>query len=65
MSKPYIELITCESGDWSVLRVDYGEGFEYQGHSISDDQWVKLLERLGYEVDCKIISDEDMECENY
>ena len=65
MSKPLIELITCESGDWSVLRVNFGENFEYQGHNIPDFKWVELLELLEYEVDCKEISDEDMEEGNY
>ena len=65
MSKPLIELITCESGDWSVLKVNLGEDFEYQGHSIPDFKWIELLEMLGYKVDYKEISDEDMEEGNY
>ena len=43
MSKPLIELIDCESGDWSVLRMNYGEDFDYSGHSIPDFKWVELL----------------------
>ena len=61
MSKPLIELITCESGDWEVLRVDFGENFEASGHSISNYDWIELLEKLGYEVEQKEISNEDME----
>ena len=32
MSKPLIELITCECGDWEVLRVNFGEDFIREGH---------------------------------
>jgi len=65
MSKPYIELIGCDSGDWSVLRVNLGEDFKREGHSISDYDWMALLNLLGFEVDYKIISDEDMEYGRY
>ena len=65
MSKPYIELITCESGDWSVLKVNCGEDFDYEGHSIPDAEWVRLLDLLRYTVEQKEISDEDMEEGNY
>ena len=65
MSKPLIELITCESGDWEVLRVNLGEDFCREGHRISNRQWIDLIKLLGYEVEKKVISDEDMEYENY
>ena len=65
MSKPFIELIKCESGDWEVLRLDLGERFQYEGHSIPNDGWIKLLSILGYKVEAKTISDEDMENHNY
>ena len=65
MSKPLIELITCESGDWEVLRMNLGEDFNWGGHSISNQGWKLLLERLGYEVETKCISDEDMEMGEY
>lgn len=65
MSKPYIELITCESGDRSVLKVNCGEDFFYEGHSIPDFKWIKLLELLGHTVDHQIISDRNMEEGNY
>lgn len=65
MSKPCIELITCESGDWSVLRVNYGEDFQASGHSISKWDWIRLLNVLGFDIDTKEISDEDMEDGNY
>jgi hypothetical protein len=65
MSKPLIELITCESGDWEVLRMNLGEDFEYSGHDIPDGVWIKLLRTLEYDVEEKEISDEDMEQGNY
>jgi len=65
MSKPLIELISCASGDWSVLRVNLGEDFEYQGHSIPDHEWIRLIKLLGYKIEERNISDEDMEYGNY
>lgn len=65
MSKPYIELITCESGDWSALRINCGDDFNYEGHSIPDDVWIDLLKELGFEVERKWVSDEEMEEGNY
>lgn len=65
MTKPLIELIVCESGDWKVLRVNLGEDFEFQGHSIPNHEWIRLLKLLGYEVEVREISDEDMENYNY
>ncbi len=65
MSKPLIELITCETGDWEVLRVNNGEDFEVEGHSISNFTWIKLLELLGHKVEEIAISDEDMEYGRY
>ena len=60
-SKPYITLTTCESGDWEILEVDYGETFRASGHSISNHNWIDLLKELGHKVERKIISDEEME----
>jgi len=65
MSKPLIEFIFPESEDWEVLRMNLGEDFKHEGHSISNSAWIKLLEILGYEVEVKCISDEDMEHERY
>jgi len=65
MIKPLIELITNESGDWEVLRVNLGEDFRYAGHSISNNGWIGLLEVLGYEVERKEILDEDIENGDY
>lgn len=61
MSKPYIKLTTCESGDWEILEVDLGEDFEASGHSLCSDDWIELLALLGFDVEEKCISDEEME----
>lgn len=65
MSKPLIEFIICESGDWEILRMNLGEDFNHGFHSIPNGSWICLLEVLGYEVEIKCISDEDMEMGNY
>lgn len=65
MSKDFIELIECESRDWNVLRVNLGEDFDFSGHSIPNDVWVDLIKLLGYEIEVRTISDEDMECGSY
>ena len=61
MSKPYITLTTCESGDYEILQVDLGEGGYWSGHSITNHDWIDLLETLGFEVETIEISDEEME----
>jgi len=63
--KPLIELITCKSGDWEVLRANLGEDFIYENHSIPKYVWMDLLEKLGYKIERKCISDEDMEYGDY
>lgn len=65
MSKPLIELISNKCGDWEVLRMNLGEDFYADGHSISGQDWIDLLEVLGYTVEYREISDEDMEDGNY
>ena len=65
MSKPYIELITCDEGDWEVLRVNYGEDFQEEGHRINNDGWIDLLDLLGYKVEEICISNERMENGDY
>lgn len=61
MNKPWIQLISNEGGDWEVLRVNMGEDFHAQGHSINKHDWIGLLDVLGYEVEEIEISDEEME----
>lgn len=53
-----ISIITCESGDWTILRY---EDFERSGHRIELKDIEDLLKYLGYEVEYKEISDEEME----
>lgn len=64
-----IDLITCDSGDYEVLRLNdklnKNKEVSYEGHSISSHQWMDLIKNLGYDVREKCISDEDMEMENY
>lgn len=65
MSKPFIELITCECGDWEILRVNLGEDFQAEGHCLNSWDWIELLDLLGYKVEEREISDEDMENRRY
>lgn len=60
-NKPLIELITCEDGDWEILRLNEGKDYEYSGHSIPNFEWIELLNILGYEVEEKIVSEEEIE----
>lgn len=63
MSKPQIELITSNSGDWEVLKID-SEIFA-ENHRLSSYDWVRFLDKLGYKIEEIEISDEDMEMGNY
>ena len=58
-----IKIITNESGDWEVLKVDEEE--KYSGHSIPNFVWLELLNDLGHKTSIKEISDEDMENGDY
>lgn len=59
MSK--IKLLTCESGDWQVLKCNE---FKVSNHSITYFDWINLLKYLGYEVDVVELSDDEMEVES-
>jgi hypothetical protein len=61
MSKLLIQLITCEDGDWEVLRMNLGEDFSYEGHGIPNEVWIRLLKKLGYNVEIIEISNDKME----
>lgn len=63
MGKTQIELITCDSGDWEVLKID-GKTFA-ENHRLNNYDWVRFLNKLGYKVEEIEISDEDMEMGNY
>lgn len=58
MASNKIKLTTNESNDYTVLHY---EDFFREGHRIDNDDWMDLLKYLGYEVECKEISDEEME----
>ena len=58
MASNKIKLTTNESNDYTVLHY---EDFFREGHIIDNDDWMDLLKYLGYEVECKEISDEEME----
>lgn len=58
MASNKIKFITNESGDWEIVRY---EGFEMSDHRLSMLDYKKLLEFIGYEVEMKKISDEEME----
>ena len=64
-----VDLITCDSGNYEVLRLNNKlnkkKEASYEGHSISNHQWMDLIKNLGYDAREKCISDEDMEMENY
>ena len=55
-----IELITCPSGDWEILKRN-GRVFA-SGHSIRNHEWLELLYSLdGFTIHETEISDEEME----
>jgi hypothetical protein len=58
-----IELISCEGGDWEVLKVDGKVRFD--GHSIREHEWIELLTEIGADVTTRTISDEAMEMGEY
>lgn len=66
MNNKKIQLITCDSGDWEVVKIlnDDVDIFT-EGHSISKNDWIALLGYIGVEVEEINISDEDMEMGSY
>lgn len=61
MSDVSIKYTTCESGDWVILEADNGGNFYASGHRISPNDWIALLNFLGYKVERERISDEEMD----
>ena len=59
-----IEIISCESGDWEVLKVD--DEIYYEGHEIHNEIWIRILSGK-FNVECidTEISDVDMQEGNY
>lgn len=58
IAKEKIKLTTNESGDWAILEY---KDFKLEGHQIIEYDWIDLLEYLGYKIEDKEISDEEME----
>lgn len=54
-----IELITCESGDYEVLKVN--DEVYYSGHSIPSNVWMDVFRLNGNKTLTTSISDEEME----
>ena len=64
MDSPTIELITCESGDWKVIKLDE-DTFE-EGRTLSNQDWMDLIfELTGIKVGRREISDDEMACGDY
>lgn len=53
-----IKFTTNESNDYEILQY---EDFFREGHTIDESDWIDLLKYLGYKVERKEISDEEME----
>lgn len=55
-----IKIITCESGDWTIVEVDGKE--EASGHTITNHDWLGILIKyFDVDVEADVISDEEME----
>lgn len=54
-----IELITCERGDYEVLKVN--NEIYYSGHSVPSQVWLDVFKLSGNKVLKNTISDEEME----
>ena len=65
MQKHKIELITNESGDWIILKLN--DEFFAEGHSIHNSEWLDLIKEINpnTEIKQKEISDEEMENYDY
>ena len=58
MASNKIQITTNESDDYTILHY---EDFFVEGHRIDNEDWIDLLKYLGYKVEYKEISDEEME----
>ena len=65
MQKHKIELITNESGDWIILKLN--DEYFAEGRSIYKSEWVNLIKEINpnTEIKQKEISDEEMENYDY
>lgn len=55
-SNTKIEIITCDAGDWVVVKVN--DKIFDQRHSINSITFVELLKFLGYEIKHTNVSDD-------
>jgi len=58
-----VEVITCQTGDWEVLTLN--DEVIAEGHSLSNMDWLTLLDKLDILFGGREISDEDMEAGCY
>lgn len=58
ISKEKIKLTTSESGEYAILQY---KDFFREEHVIAEFDWMDLLKYLGYKIEDKEISDEEME----
>ena len=63
MTKHKIELITNNSGDWIILKLN--DEFFAEGHSIHDSEWLDLIEEINPDTEIKQTEITDEEMENY
>lgn len=63
MTKHKIELITNESGDWSILKLN--DEFFAEGHSIHESKWLDLIKEINPNTEIKQKEISDGEMENY
>lgn len=57
-----LEFITCESGDWEVIKIN-GKVY-YEGHSIPSEVWLSILNEF-HEIKNTEITDDEMEAGIY
>ena len=63
MTEHKIELITNESGDWIVLKLN--DKFFAEGHSIHDSEWLDLIKEINPNTKIKQTEISDTEMGNY
>ena len=63
MQKHKIELITNESGDWVILKLN--NEFFAEGRSIFKSEWLNLIREINPNIQIKQIQITDEQMENY
>lgn len=63
MQKHKIELITNESGDWIILKLN--DEYFAEGRSIYKSEWVNLIKEINPNIQIKQIRITDEQMENY